>query len=218
MAMPWVAFLVVWILHEGAWAQSSGSCLIGGSPIVPLFSQPLPRLPVLPTQSSYIVTMQQFAHSFHPSLPATQLWGYNAQYPGPPFEVNVSSAIRVTFVNMLPSTQPFPTLPDPRVGRTLCFVLRVSVRCVQWCFGVCLSGLVQLERTHGPWCICTAVSTVRTVTVFPPTGGYRARTTPTPTSISRRRRRCSIMTMRLLAPSTQGALTHWPYSCDEASC
>ncbi len=56
----------------------------------------------------YNVAMKQFAQKLHRDLPATALWGYNAQYPGPTFDVRRASPIAVKWENDLPGTHFLP--------------------------------------------------------------------------------------------------------------
>jgi spore coat protein A, manganese oxidase len=54
------------------------------------------------------VTMQVFRQKLHRDLPATTLWGYNGQYPGPTFEARSGQPIAVRWMNNLPSRHMFP--------------------------------------------------------------------------------------------------------------
>ena len=54
------------------------------------------------------VTMQVFKQKLHRDLPATTLWGYNAQYPGPTFEARRGRPIAVRWMNNLPNRHMFP--------------------------------------------------------------------------------------------------------------
>jgi spore coat protein A len=54
------------------------------------------------------VTMQPFKQKLHRDLPATSLWGYNAQWPGPTFEVRKGRPIAVQWRNNLPTRHPLP--------------------------------------------------------------------------------------------------------------
>ena len=54
------------------------------------------------------VTMQVLKQKLHRDLPATTLWGYNAQYPGPTFEARRGRPIAVRWMNNLPNRHMFP--------------------------------------------------------------------------------------------------------------
>jgi spore coat protein A len=54
------------------------------------------------------VTMQVFRQKLHRDLPATTLWGYNGQYPGPTFEARRGQPIAVRWTNNLPNRHMFP--------------------------------------------------------------------------------------------------------------
>src|SRR5262245_21338925 len=56
----------------------------------------------------YQVTMQVFRQKLHRDLPASTLWGYNAQYPGPTFAARRSQPIAMRWMNNLPSRHMFP--------------------------------------------------------------------------------------------------------------
>jgi spore coat protein A len=56
----------------------------------------------------YDVTMRQFAQKLHRDLPATALWGYNSQYPGPLFDVRRGNPIAVKWENGLPGVHFLP--------------------------------------------------------------------------------------------------------------
>jgi spore coat protein A len=51
----------------------------------------------------FVVTMLPFKQKLHRDLPATSLWGYNAQYPGPTFEARRGRPIAVQWRNNLPT-------------------------------------------------------------------------------------------------------------------
>lgn len=50
----------------------------------------------------YEVTMQESFQKLHRDLPATKVWGYNGQYPGPTFHVQRHQPIHVLWKNELP--------------------------------------------------------------------------------------------------------------------
>ncbi len=56
----------------------------------------------------FSVTMQVFRQKLHRDLPATTLWGYNGQYPGPTFEARRGQPIAVRWMNNLPNRHMFP--------------------------------------------------------------------------------------------------------------
>jgi spore coat protein A len=59
----------------------------------------------------YDVVMHRFQQKLHRDLPPTTLWGYNAQYPGPTFEVRRGHPIAVKWENNLPGTHFLPIDP-----------------------------------------------------------------------------------------------------------
>lgn len=78
------------------------------------FVDPLPRLSVLEPKRKtkdgvhYEITMEQFRAKVHRDLPATTLWGYNGQFPGPMIEANRDEPVHVTWLNHLPSQHLLP--------------------------------------------------------------------------------------------------------------
>lgn len=56
----------------------------------------------------YEVEMQQFKQKLHRDLPATTIWGYNGQYPGPTFVVHKDQKVKVKWVNSLPNKHLLP--------------------------------------------------------------------------------------------------------------
>jgi len=56
----------------------------------------------------YLVTMQVFRQKLHRDLPATTLWGYNGQYPGPTFAARRGQPIAVRWMNNLPNRHMLP--------------------------------------------------------------------------------------------------------------
>jgi len=63
---------------------------------------------VLEGDPLFLVTMQVVQQKLHRDLPATTLWAYNGQYPGPTFEVQRGRPIAVRWMNNLPSRHMFP--------------------------------------------------------------------------------------------------------------
>jgi spore coat protein A len=91
-----------------AYGQSVGESLAK-------FVDPLPILPVVKSSGSfhgdplYVATMRQFRQKLHRDLPATTVWGFNGQYPGPTFEARRGRPIAVRWVNDLtPTRHPLP--------------------------------------------------------------------------------------------------------------
>ncbi|GIO22710.1 multicopper oxidase family protein [Oceanobacillus sp. J11TS1] len=56
----------------------------------------------------YEITMKQFRSKVHRDLPATTLWGYNGQFPGPLIEANRDEPVHVTWLNQLPNKHLLP--------------------------------------------------------------------------------------------------------------
>ncbi|WFA05946.1 multicopper oxidase [Bacillus sp. HSf4] len=54
------------------------------------------------TKTYYEVKMEEFHQQLHRDLPPTRLYGYNASYPGPTFEVNKNERVEVKWLNNLP--------------------------------------------------------------------------------------------------------------------
>lgn len=59
----------------------------------------------------YRVPMQAFEKQLHSQLPATKLWGYDAQYPGPVFDVMRGQQVEVRWENKLPAKHLFAIDP-----------------------------------------------------------------------------------------------------------
>ncbi|GAB2575603.1 multicopper oxidase family protein [Gracilibacillus alcaliphilus] len=84
------------------------------SPKLEKFVDPLPRMEVLkPNKKTkdgahYEITMRQFRSKLHRDLPATTLWGYNGQFPGPIIEANRDEPVHVTWLNQLPDRHLLP--------------------------------------------------------------------------------------------------------------
>lgn len=56
----------------------------------------------------YDVGVSQFQQQLHRDLPPTTLWGYNASYPGPTFEVDRDSTIKIRWSNNLTDASGLP--------------------------------------------------------------------------------------------------------------
>jgi spore coat protein A len=61
----------------------------------------------------YRMRMQEFSKKLHSHLPATKLWGYEAQYPGPVIEAVAGSPVEIHWENQLPTTHLFQV--DPHI-------------------------------------------------------------------------------------------------------
>ncbi|WP_368900691.1 multicopper oxidase family protein [Oceanobacillus oncorhynchi] len=78
------------------------------------FVDPLPNLqPLKPDKKTgdgvhYEITMKQFKRKLHRDLPATTLWGYNGQFPGPMIEANRDEPVHVAWLNQLPNKHLLP--------------------------------------------------------------------------------------------------------------
>ncbi|MFD1413683.1 multicopper oxidase family protein [Oceanobacillus jeddahense] len=78
------------------------------------FVDPLPNIPLLKPDKKtkdgvhYEMTMEQFKRKIHRDLPATTLWGYNGQFPGPIIEANRDEPVHVTWLNQLPNKHLLP--------------------------------------------------------------------------------------------------------------
>jgi spore coat protein A, manganese oxidase len=75
------------------------------------------QLPILKTlkpikkdknSTFYIVRMKEFYQKLHRDLPATRLWGYEGQYPGPTIEVEKNEKVNVLWANHLPERHFLP--------------------------------------------------------------------------------------------------------------
>jgi len=84
------------------------------SPKLEKFVDPLPKLNLLKPKEKkkdgvhYEMTMQQFRSKVHRDLPATTLWGFNGQFPGPIIEAMKDEPVHVTWLNQLPNTHLLP--------------------------------------------------------------------------------------------------------------
>lgn len=56
----------------------------------------------------YHVRMTEFRKKLHRDLPATRLWGYNGQFPGPLFDIEQGQPVQVLWDNALPSRHILP--------------------------------------------------------------------------------------------------------------
>ncbi|WP_077602924.1 multicopper oxidase family protein [Oceanobacillus sojae] len=78
------------------------------------FVDPLPEIRLLKPYKKnkdgahYEMTMKQFRKKLHRDLPATTLWGYNGQFPGPIIEANRDEPVHVTWLNQLPNKHLLP--------------------------------------------------------------------------------------------------------------
>jgi len=99
--------------NSGTYLGNDSKCLAGACPI-PLdpFIDPLPipqverpqQPPPPPSDKAkkhYKMKIQQFRQVLHSQLPATTVWGYNRQYPGPTLEVDSNEIIKVVWENDL---------------------------------------------------------------------------------------------------------------------
>jgi spore coat protein A len=59
----------------------------------------------------YRLPMEEFEKQLHSQLPATKLWGYDAQYPGPVFDVMRGQQVEVRWENKLPAKHLFAIDP-----------------------------------------------------------------------------------------------------------
>jgi spore coat protein A len=70
---------------------------------------PLAIPPVLrPTAAPLDIRMLPFHHRAHRDLPPTAMWGYNAMWPGPTFEVRRGQPLSVKWTNQLPTKHFLP--------------------------------------------------------------------------------------------------------------
>ncbi|MGE5549020.1 MAG: multicopper oxidase family protein, partial [Bacteroidota bacterium] len=81
---------------------------------VPKFVDPVPIPAVLRPigiergKPLYGITMSQFQQQLHRDFLPTTVWGYNGTYPGPTIEARRNQAIRVRYLNNLPTTHLLP--------------------------------------------------------------------------------------------------------------
>ena len=111
------------MILQGRAQGRSGSTPLVQSPRTPpalqRFIDPLPIPPrIQPHGRSagvelYSVHMREFRKRLHSQLPATRLWGYEAQYPGPIFEARRGQPIAVEWINDLPAQHLFAV--DPHI-------------------------------------------------------------------------------------------------------
>jgi len=84
------------------------------SPPLRKFVDPMPIMNTIkPTSKNkkghiYNVDMREFRQKLHEDLPATTLWGYNGQFPGPLFDIDQGTPINVKWENKLPSRHILP--------------------------------------------------------------------------------------------------------------
>lgn len=108
-----VALATLVLGSVGALAQSSPTLQKYVDPLpIPSVLVPVSKTPAL---TSYVVDARQVTQKLHRDLPATTVWGYEGQYPGPSFETRQGELVEVTWTNSLPTTHLLPidhTLPD----------------------------------------------------------------------------------------------------------
>ena len=61
-----------------------------------------------------------FEHKVHRDLPAATMWGYNAMWPGPTFEVRRGEPLFVKWLNQLPTRHFLPWTPQSTARRRAC--------------------------------------------------------------------------------------------------
>ena len=94
------------------------------SPRLTKYLDALPIPPVLQLSGivnglpRYNIAMSEFQQSLHSQLPATTLWGYNGQYPGPTFEMRSLKPVTVKCNNSLPTTHLLQDAIDPTLHGT----------------------------------------------------------------------------------------------------
>ena len=80
---------------------------------LPKYVDALPRIPVMPRAGMvngadyYEMPMQPCAQKLHRDLPPTRLWGYAGLFPGPTIEARRNHAVKVKWINDLPSRHLF---------------------------------------------------------------------------------------------------------------
>jgi spore coat protein A len=77
---------------------------------LPTYVTPLATPPVIrPKPGSTVpIQMRAFRHQAHRDLPATNMWGYNAMWPGPTFEIRRGQPFSVKWTNHLPTKHFLP--------------------------------------------------------------------------------------------------------------
>jgi spore coat protein A len=106
--------------------QARGGQISSGAPApsrtpqtIDRFIDPLPipkRVSPVEAQKGkllYHIRMEEFRQRMHSQLPATRLWGYEGQYPGPIFEATRGVGIEVEWENKLPTQHIFAI--DPHI-------------------------------------------------------------------------------------------------------
>ena len=101
------AILLSVIMSEVMWRLTAmGS---SDSPNLTKYVDPLPIPAVMPPVSrgpataSYEIEMTEIKQKLHRDLPETTLWGYNGTYPARTIETRTNEAVRVEWINNLPS-------------------------------------------------------------------------------------------------------------------
>jgi spore coat protein A len=77
---------------------------------LPSYVTPLSIPPVIRPQAGVTVPIRMvpFQHKAHRDLPAATMWGYNAMWPGPTFEVRKGQPLSVKWSNQLPTKHFLP--------------------------------------------------------------------------------------------------------------
>lgn len=94
----------------GALARTVGRADARTSPDLAKYVQPLPRPDVRDPDGKrkgatyYDIPLVEFSERLHPDLPATTLWGYDGEYPGPIIQARRNERLKLRFDNSrLPS-------------------------------------------------------------------------------------------------------------------
>lgn len=81
------------------------------------FVEAMPVPPVMKPGKSkngipyYSTTIKETKHNFHPDLPATKVWAFDGEVPGPTFDTKRGQAIDVEWKNDLPHAHFLPVDP-----------------------------------------------------------------------------------------------------------
>jgi spore coat protein A len=102
------------VISLAAAAAATPQQAVKGSALA-TYVDPLPVPPVI-RASAYAnkvipIRMVPFQHKAHRDLPAATMWGYNAMWPGPTFEVRRDQPISVKWLNQLPTKHFLPIDP-----------------------------------------------------------------------------------------------------------
>jgi spore coat protein A len=102
-----------WIrMIAGGGASLLGPARPAGAPKLAPYVDRLPvppiRRPSPQPDALAIVRMRECAQKAHRDLPPTRLWGYDAMWPGPTFEVRTGQRVRVKWINELPTKHFLP--------------------------------------------------------------------------------------------------------------